>query len=79
MRSSSEMSESFVMLFSKMPDFSDELEFFFHSFDHVIAQRDGVLEMKPGSFPDLDAAKNSISGWESKFNEYLKEQELRLK
>ena len=68
-----------MKLLSQIPELSGELDFFFHSFDHVIAQRDGILEMKPGSFPDLDAAKNNFSEWEFKFNEYLKEQEQRLK
>ena len=46
------------------PDFSDQIEFFFSSFDHVAAQRDGVLEMTPGSFPELDNAKSAILEWE---------------
>ena len=64
---------------SEVPDFSDQIEFFFSSFDHVAAQRDGVLEMTPGSFPELDNAKSAIMEWERKFDTYLKDQELRLK
>lgn len=63
----------------EIPDFSEELEYFFDAFDHIAAQRDGVVEMSVGSFPELDAAKSIIVDWENKFSEYLKEQETRLK
>ena len=63
----------------EIPDFSEELEFFFNAFDHIAAQRDGVVEMSIGSLPELDVAKSIIVGWENKFSEYLKEQEMRLK
>lgn len=64
---------------SGIPDFSEELDFFFSGFDHVVAQRDGVVEMSSGSFPELDSAKANIFEWENKFQTYLKEQEVRLK
>lgn len=63
----------------EIPDFSEELEFFFTAFDHVAAQRDGVVEMSIGSLPELDAAKSSIMEREKKFSDYLIEQEIRLK
>lgn len=63
----------------EIPDFSEELEFFFSAFDHIVAQRDGVVEMSAGSLPELDAAKSTIIGWEKNFSDYLKEQEMRLK
>lgn len=64
---------------SEIPDFNEELEFFFTGFDHIAAQRDGVVEMSLGSLPELDSAKSKIQEKENKFNEYLKEQEIRLK
>lgn len=66
-------------ILSAIPDYSNELEFFFAGFDHSFAQRDGVVEMAPGSFPELDVAKTNILEWENKFQIYLKEQEIRLK
>lgn len=56
-----------------------ELEFFFNSFDLVAATRDGVVEMSPGGFPELDDAKANIVEWERKFENYIKDQEIRLK
>lgn len=72
-------SQLIIRIVSGIPDFSEELNFFFSSFDHIAAQRDGVVEMSPGSFPDLDAAKAEILEWENKFQSYLKDQEVRLK
>ena len=66
-------------LISEIPDFTYQLDFFFSSFDHITAQRDGVLEMTPGSFLELDNAKANILEWERKFDSYLKDQEIRLK
>jgi hypothetical protein len=45
----------------------------------MIAVRDGIIEMAPGSCLELDSAKNCVSQWEAKFESYLKEQEVRLK
>jgi len=64
---------------AEIPDFTGQLEFFFSGFDQIAAQRDGVLEMTPGSFPELDNAKANTLEWERKFDAYLKEQESRLK
>lgn len=64
---------------SQIPEFSAELDFFFNSFDLVVATRDGVVEMSPGSFPELDDAKASTVEWERKFENYIKDQEIRLK
>jgi hypothetical protein len=66
-------------IISEIPEFSEELEFFYAAFDHMAAQRDGVVEMSLGSFPELDNAKSSVVEWEKKFYEYLKDQEMRLK
>jgi hypothetical protein len=35
--------------------------------------------MSTGSFPELDNAKSDILEWERKFDDYLKDQEVRLK
>lgn len=64
---------------AEIPDVNAQLEFFFSSFDQIVAQRDGVLEMTPGSFSELDIAKANILELERKFDAYLKEQEIRLK
>ena len=72
-------SEFLRKIIFEIPDFYDELEFFFNSFDHIVAQRDGVIEMSSGSFPELDSARANISQWENKFDIYLKEQEARIK
>lgn len=64
---------------SSIPDFSDDINFFFSCFDHVVAFRDGKLDMTPGGFPDLDSAKNIVSEWENRFSAYIKQQEIRLK
>lgn len=64
---------------AEIPDFKVQLEFFFSSFDEIVAQRDGVLDMTPGSFSELDIAKSNILEWERKFDSYLKEQEIRLR
>ncbi len=66
-------------LAASLPDYSEELGYFFNCFNHMIAVRDGIIEMAPGSCPELDSAKNCVSQWESKFEFYLKEQETRLK
>lgn len=66
-------------LCSSLPDYSEELDYFFNCFNHTIAVRDGVVEMIPGACPELDSAKNCVSQWESRFESYLKEQEVRLK
>lgn len=63
----------------EIPDFSSELDFFFSGFNHIVAQRDGAIEMIPGSYPELDLAKLCISELETRFDKYLKEQEIRLK
>lgn len=74
------MSSSLISsIVSSIPDFSEDLGFFFSSFDHSVALRDGVVEMTPGSFTDLDSAKSIVSDLEKKFSDYLKDQELRLK
>lgn len=62
-----------------LPDYTEELGYFFNCFNHMIAVRDGTVEMVPGACPELDAAKNCVSQWESRFESYLKEQEIRLK
>lgn len=66
-------------LCSSIPDYSEELGYFFDSFNHVVAVRDGIVVMVPGTCNELDSAKKCVSDWESKFESYLKEQELRLK
>lgn len=66
-------------LCGSLPDYTEELEYFFTCFDHVIATRDGVVQMRPGACPELDAAEQCVSQWEAKFEQYLKEQEVRLK
>lgn len=63
----------------EIPDFMNELEFFFSCFNHNIAQRDGAIEMSPGSYPELDSARLCTLEWEKKFDNYLIEQEVRLK
>lgn len=64
---------------AEIPDVNDQIELLCSSFDQIAAQRDGVLEMTPGSFSELDNAKSNIVEWERKFDSYLKEQEIRLK
>ena len=74
------MDSAFIRdVISEIPDFANQIEFFFSSFDHISAQRDGVLEMTLGNFSELDNAKARILEWERKFDAYLKEQELRIK
>ena len=74
------MNSQFIkQILYEIPDFYEELEFFFSGFDHVTAQRDGVAEMLPGSFPELESAKANIFEWDKKFDNYLKDQENRLK
>lgn len=76
---SHEQSELIQNYAAEIPEFSDELGFFFDSFNHVVASRDGVVEMSPGSFIELDDAKANAMEWERKFENYINEQEIRLK
>lgn len=62
-----------------IPEFAAELDYFFSSFNVALAVRDGVVEMVPGSCPELDQAKAKVVDWEARFDAYLAGEEVRLK
>lgn len=62
-----------------IPDYANDLDYFFTCFNHVIALRDGIVEIVPGSYIEFDQAKACVSEWEAKFEQYLREQEKILK
>lgn len=75
----SEESELLQRISLEIPEYSEELDFFFSSFDHIVAIRDGVVEMSQGGFLELYNAKAKTVEWEKKFDEYIRDQEIRLK